>query len=113
MWGSTRDSLSGLQPLHCLTSAAGFPVRVECILRDEPLADLHAGATSLSGLLRSGLGRLGVKVSWSLVHWLREFGAGWLRCYACQSRAGVQLTAASAHHARQVPHARVCGITWG
>ncbi|PRW45607.1 sec1 family domain-containing MIP3 [Chlorella sorokiniana] len=34
---------------------------VECILRDEPLPDLHAGATSLSGLLRSGLGRLGVK----------------------------------------------------
>lgn len=45
--------------LHSLLPDAAT---AECILRDEPLPDLHAGATSLSGLLRSGLGRLGVKV---------------------------------------------------
>jgi hypothetical protein len=33
----------------------------ETILRDQPLPDLHAGATSLSGLLRSGLGRFGLQ----------------------------------------------------
>jgi hypothetical protein len=31
------------------------------VLRDAALPDLHAGATSLSGLLRSGLGRFGLQ----------------------------------------------------
>jgi len=48
--------------LHSLRPLSVFVCTAECILRDEPLPDLHAGATSLSGLLRSGLGRLGVKV---------------------------------------------------
>jgi hypothetical protein len=30
-------------------------------MRDQPLPELHAGATSLSGLLRSGLGRFGLQ----------------------------------------------------
>ncbi len=40
-------------PLFC-------PV-TEHVLRDQPLPDLHAGATSLSGLLRCGLGRFGLQ----------------------------------------------------
>ena len=57
----TQLLLGALPPdlLHALLPVAAT---AECILRDEPLPDLHAGATSLSGLLRSGLGRLGVKV---------------------------------------------------
>lgn len=38
-----------------------LPRRAEHVLRDQPVPDLHAGATSLSGLLRSGLGRFGLQ----------------------------------------------------
>lgn len=42
-------------------SPPGTPPGAEHILRDQPLPDLHAGATSLSGLVRAGLGRFGLK----------------------------------------------------